>query len=102
MTQKLSIVPFIGLISITLIALFTPALPNPEQMAENLKAINGADTAWVLTAAALVLLMTPGLAYFYGGMVYSNNILSTMLQSAISMAVIIFFWIVVGFSLAFG
>lgn len=102
MQKKLSIVPFIGLIAITLIALFTPSLPNIEAMTENLKNINAADTAWVLTAAALVLLMTPGLAYFYGGMVNSKNIVSTMLQSVICMAVISVLWVVVGFSLAFG
>lgn len=102
MTKKLSVVPFIGLIAVTLIALFTPSLPDVDAMTEHLKAINGADTAWVLTASALVLLMTPGLAYFYGGMVNAKNIVSTMLQSVISMAVISILWVVVGFSLAFG
>lgn len=64
--------------------------------------INGADTAWMLTASALVLLMTPGLSFFYGGMVRSNNVVSTMLQSFIAMGVISIVWVVVGFSLAFG
>ncbi len=64
--------------------------------------INGADVAWMLTATALVLLMTPGLSYFYGGMVGSKNVISTMLQSVIAMAVISILWVVVGFSLAFG
>ncbi|MBC7388888.1 MAG: ammonium transporter [Opitutaceae bacterium] len=102
MQKKLSIVPFIVLISVSLIALFFPNLPNPTVMAENLKNINTGDTAWIITAAALVLLMTPGLAYFYGGMVNAKNIVSTMLQSVISMAVISVLWIVIGFSLAFG
>ena len=102
MQRKLSIFPFIGLIIVALIALFFPSLPDPVAMAENLKNINTGDTAWVLTSAALVLLMTPGLAYFYGGMVNSKNIVSTMLQSVIAMAVISVLWIVVGFSLAFG
>jgi ammonium transporter, Amt family len=102
MQKKLSIFPFVGLILVALIALFTPSLPDPVVMAENLKNINGGDTAWVLTSAAFVLLMTPGLAYFYGGMVNSKNIVSTMLQSVIAMAVISVLWIVVGFSLAFG
>ncbi len=102
MSKKLSIVPFIGLIVVTLIALFKPSLPDAALMAENLKNMNGADTAWVITAAAFVLLMTPGLAYFYGGMVNSKNIVSTMLQSVICMAVISVLWVVVGFSLAFG
>jgi Amt family ammonium transporter len=64
--------------------------------------VNAADVAWMLTATALVLLMTPGLSYFYGGMVSSRNVISTMLQSVIAMAVISILWVVVGFSLAFG
>ena len=64
--------------------------------------INTGDTAWMLVATALVLLMTPGLAYFYGGMVNSKNVISTMFQSFISMGIISIIWIVVGFSLAFG
>lgn len=64
--------------------------------------INSGDTAWMLTATGLVLLMTPGLSYFYGGMVGQKNIISTMLQSFIAMGVISIVWVVVGFSLAFG
>jgi ammonium transporter, Amt family len=64
--------------------------------------VNGADVAWMLTATGLVLLMTPGLSYFYGGMVSAKNVVSTMLQSFIAMAVISIVWVVVGFSLAFG
>jgi len=63
---------------------------------------SGADIAWMLTATGLVLLMTPGLSYFYGGMVSSKNIISTMLQSVIAMSVISIVWVVVGFSLGFG
>src|SRR5262245_7397896 len=65
-------------------------------------AINTGDVAWMLTATGLVLLMTPGLSFFYGGMVRSKNVVSTMLQSFVAMAVISILWIVVGFSLAFG
>ncbi|MFZ9694938.1 MAG: ammonium transporter [Chitinophagaceae bacterium] len=65
-------------------------------------AINWADTAWMLTATALVLLMTPGLAFFYGGMVSKKNVISTMLQSFVCMAVITILWVLMGFSLAFG
>ena len=64
--------------------------------------INAGDTAWMLTATALVLLMTPGLAFFYGGMVQPRNIISTMLQSFIAMGIVSVLWIVVGFSIAFG
>lgn len=60
------------------------------------------DIAWMLTASALVLLMTPGLAFFYGGMVRKKNVISTMLQSYVSMAVITCLWVAVGFSMAFG
>ncbi|TDQ19449.1 ammonium transporter [Algoriphagus boseongensis] len=61
-----------------------------------------ADIAWLLTASCLVLLMTPGLSLFYGGMVGKKNLISTMLQSFISLGVVSMLWVVVGFSLAFG
>jgi ammonium transporter, Amt family len=64
--------------------------------------INAADTAWILTATALVLLMTPGLSFFYGGMVRLKNVVSTLMQSFVAMAVISLLWVVIGFSLAFG
>ena len=64
--------------------------------------IDAADTAWMLTATALVLLMTPGLSFFYGGMVRAKNVVSTLLQSFVAMAVISLLWVIVGFSLAFG
>lgn len=60
------------------------------------------DTAWMLVASAFVLLMTPGLAFFYGGMVDKKNIISTMLQSFVALGVISILWVLVGFSLAFG
>ncbi len=64
--------------------------------------ISTGDVAWMLTATGLVLLMTPGLSFFYGGMVRTKNVVSTMLQSFVAMAVITLVWVVVGFSLAFG
>ncbi len=64
--------------------------------------ISSADTAWLLTSSALVLLMTPGLSFFYGGMVRPKNVVSTMLQSYICMGVVSVLWYFVGFSLAFG
>lgn len=63
---------------------------------------NAGDMAWMLTATALVLLMTPGLSFFYGGMVRAKNLISTLLQSFIALGVISILWFVVGFSLAFG
>ena len=64
--------------------------------------LNFADIAWLLTASGLVLLMTPGLSFFYGGMVSKKNIISTMLQSFIALGVITVLFITVGFSLCFG
>jgi Amt family ammonium transporter len=65
-------------------------------------AINGADTAWVMMSAALVMLMTPGLAFFYGGLVRQKNVLSTLMHSFFMLALISVQWILWGYSLAFG
>jgi ammonium transporter, Amt family len=67
-----------------------------------MKPIDSGDTAFVLVSAALVLLMTPGLAFFYGGMVRGKNVLGTMMQSVMAIAVITIQWIVIGYSLGFG
>ena len=64
--------------------------------------IDPADTAWILVSTALVLLMTPALALFYGGMVRGKNVLSTFMHSFFAMGVMTVQWIVVGYSLAFG
>lgn len=63
---------------------------------------NSGDIAWMLMSTALVLIMTPGLAFFYGGMVNKKNVISTMLQSVICMVIITVMWGIFGFSLAFG
>lgn len=60
------------------------------------------DTAWVLTAAALVLFMTPGLAFFYAGMVRSKNVLGMLMQNIFAMGLISTLWAILGFSLVFG
>ena len=96
--MKKSVVFLALLIGISVLAVFMPAVPGPIVT----EGINSGDVAWMLAATALVLLMTPGLAYFYGGMIDTKNIISTMLQSYIAMGVISVLWIVVGFSLAFG
>src|SRR5687767_994029 len=96
--MKKALVPFVLLLGVSVLALFIPAVPTKIVT----EGINSGDEAWMLAAAALVLLMTPGLAYFYGGMIDTKNIISTMLQSFIAMGVISVVWIVVGFSLAFG
>ena len=65
-------------------------------------AIDSGATAWVLVSAALVLFMTPGLAFFYGGMVRSKNVLGMLMQNVFAMGLITVVWVSVGFSLAFG
>ncbi|ALW85121.1 ammonia channel protein [Hymenobacter sedentarius] len=96
--QKPNFIPLLLLLALGLLATFMPALPTTIVT----EGINTGDTAWMLCATALVLLMTPGLAFFYGGMVNSKNVISTMLQSFVAMGIISLLWVVVGFSLAFG
>lgn len=67
-----------------------------------MEALNQADTAWLMVSCALVMLMTPGLALFYGGMVNSNNVLSSFMHSFIALGIITLQWVVIGYSLAFG
>src|SRR3990170_5357497 len=64
--------------------------------------INAGDTAWLLMATALVMVMLPGLALFYGGLVRRKNVLSTIMHSFFGLALVSVVWVVVGFSLAFG
>lgn len=64
--------------------------------------INTGDTAWLLISTALVMIMTPALALFYGGMVRSKNLLATVMQSFVSLGVISILWVLYGYSLAFG
>ena len=64
--------------------------------------VDTGDTAWILISSALVMLMTPGLALFYGGMVRGKNVLGTIMQSFIALGVITIQWVLYGYSLAFG
>jgi Amt family ammonium transporter len=96
--RKFSALPFILVAAVSLLGVFF----RPAPQAVTGGPINAGDTAWMLTATGLVLLMTPGLSFFYGGMVRAKNVVSTMLQSFVAMGVISLLWIVVGFSLAFG
>jgi Amt family ammonium transporter len=64
--------------------------------------MDSGNTAWLLTSAALVMFMTPGLAFFYGGMVRSKNILAMLMQNIFAMGIISVIWVTIGFSLAFG
>jgi Amt family ammonium transporter len=89
--------PFAILLIIAIAALFVPLAPNFDA-----GKYNASDVAWILVATALVFLMTPGLAFFYGGMVHRKNVLSTMIKSVVAAGVITVLWVTVGFSLAFG
>jgi Amt family ammonium transporter len=92
------IAPFVILAAVAVTSLFIPSLPAFNDAG----AYNGADTAWLIVATALVFLMTPGLAFFYGGMVHRKNVLSTMIKSLIAAGVVSVIWVVVGYSLCFG
>ncbi|WP_271855680.1 ammonium transporter [Patiriisocius marinus] len=88
---------FIILALLVIICVFSAS--NYQELSSS---IDSGDTAWMIVASAFVLLMTPGLSFFYGGMVSKKNIISTMLQSFIALGVISILWVIVGFSLAFG
>ena len=68
----------------------------------NAAALNSGDIAWMIVASALVMLMTPGLALFYGGMVRSKNVLSTIMQSFVALGLVSLLWVIYGYSLSFG
>ncbi|MDD2335435.1 MAG: ammonium transporter [Geobacteraceae bacterium] len=81
----------------------TPLLALAEEAAAPAApTLNTGDTAWLLISSALVLLMLPGLALFYGGMVRSKNVLSTMMHSFVVMGLVAVQWLVVGYSIGFG
>src|SRR5262249_6191038 len=73
-----------------------------EPPKEEVKKVNNGDTAWMLMSTGLVLLMVPGLALFYGGMVRRKNVLGTMMHSMVALAIIGIQWLLFGYSLAFG
>ena len=90
--------PFVILMSVALLALLVPSIASFPKV----ELYNSADIAWIIVATALVFLMTPGLAFFYGGMVHRKNVLSTMIKSFVATGVVSVLWITVGYSLAFG
>lgn len=83
-----------SLIAFTLISCSTLFAQEPE--------VDAGATAWMLTSTALVLLMIPGLAMFYGGLVQTKNVLGTMMHSFVSMGVMCLLWVTVGYSMSFG
>lgn len=93
------VAPFLVLAAVAIAALFAPTVADFNDPA---KPYNGADVAWIIVASALVFLMTPGLAFFYGGMVHRKNVISTMIKSVVAAGVVSVLWIVFGFSLCFG
>jgi Amt family ammonium transporter len=97
--KRTTSIPFLSLVVLAVLAL---AVPKHAPTIAAGGTLNDGDVAWMLTASALVLLMTPGLSFFYGGMVGWKNVVSTMLQSVIALGVISLVWVLVGFSLAFG
>lgn len=93
---------FLALSLLTLLALLGGAFTGTGAEWQEVAKANPGDVAWMIVASAFVLLMTPGLAFFYGGMVDRKNVISTMLQSFVALGVISVVWVVVGFSLCFG
>ena len=93
---------FLALSLLTLLALLGGAFTKHSADWQDVAKANPGDVAWMIVASAFVLLMTPGLAFFYGGMVDRKNVISTMLQSFVALGVISVVWVVVGFSLCFG
>jgi len=89
--------PFALLLILATAAIFVPSLPNFDE-----GKYNAADTGWIIVATALVFLMTPGLAFFYGGMVHRKNVISTMIKSVVAAGIVSVIWVTVGYSLAFG
>src|SRR6476469_3211724 len=92
------VLPFGILVALALSTLFIQVHPNFADESQ----YNQADITWIIVATALVFLMTPGLAFFYGGMVHRKNVLSTMIKSMVAAGIVSVLWIVVGYSLCFG
>lgn len=95
------ILPFVLLVAVALIAMFVKPAADYVPGADAPQ-YSSSDIAWVLVSTALVFLMTPGLAFFYGGMVNRKNVISTMIKSVVAAGVVGVLWVVCGFSLAFG
>ncbi len=99
--QKLTfkqLAPFLVLVIVAVVAIFTPSLPNFDDAGT----YSAADITWLIVATALVFLMTPGLAFFYGGMVHRKNVISTMIKSVVAAGVVSILWVLVGYGLCFG
>ena len=93
-----NLAPFLFLALIAVAAIFVPVVADFDGS----KIYSSSDIAWMIVATALVFLMTPGLAFFYGGMVHRKNVISTMIKSVVAAGVVSVLWITIGFSLSFG
>ncbi len=97
--KKRWIISLALMVILGIVGVFMPEQEGLWELSEN---IDTPNVAWLITATIFVLMMTPGLSFFYGGMVRKKNIISTILQSIIAMGVVSVIWVVVGFSLCFG
>lgn len=92
------VAPFLVLAAVAVVALFVKPVADFADASK----YNTSDIAWIIVATALVFLMTPGLAFFYGGMVHRKNVISTMMKSVVAAGVVSVLWVFVGYSLCFG
>lgn len=96
-----TVLPFLVLVVVALVAMFVSPEADFVPVADGPQ-YSSSDIAWVLVSTALVFLMTPGLAFFYGGMVHRKNVISTMIKSVVAAGIVGVLWVTVGFSLSFG
>lgn len=96
------IVLSIILVTIIIITFFSNFILTENNIPTEPIKFDTGDTAWMLVATAFVLLMTPGLGFFYGGMVGKKNVISTMMQSFMAMVIVTILWVIIGFGLCFG
>src|SRR5258705_7292117 len=92
------VLPFLVLATIAVLACFIKPVADFADTGK----YNSADVAWIIVATALVFLMTPGLAFFYGGIVHRKNVISNMIKSMVAAGIVSVLWITVGYSLSFG
>lgn len=97
-TTVKQLMPFLVLLVVAALSLFVKPIADYADSSK----YNSADIAWIIVATALVFLMTPGLAFFYGGMVHRKNVISTMIKSVVAAGVVSVIWVVFGYSLCFG
>ena len=99
--KKIGIKEVLPFLALTVVAIASLFFPTAAVFADTSKYVTG-DITWVLVATALVFLMTPGLAFFYGGMVNRKNVLSTMIKSFVAAGIVTIMWLTVGYGMSFG